>query len=156
MKKIKKRKEAINKNENIYNLNVRDKIYMKTTNIDLKKESKKLIKTIKKSFKIIRSIKKRTFELDLSKRINISSIFEEDLLIKADFQKKVQNTWNKKNRKNEYTFERIAKNKIVNQKLENLIKWKGYEKTENIWKSFQNLVHCKIILKEYYKKKKEK
>ena len=90
MKKMKKREKIINKNENIYNLNVRDKIYVKTTNIDLEEESKKLVKTIEKSFKIIRNIKRRTFELDLSREINIFSVFEEGLLIKADFQKKIQ------------------------------------------------------------------
>ena len=89
MKKMKKREETINKNENIYDLNVEDKIYVKTTNIDLKEKSKKLVKTVEKSFKIIQNIKRRAFELDLLKRINIFSIFEEDLLIKADFQKNV-------------------------------------------------------------------
>ena len=89
MKKMKKRKETINKNENIYDLNGKDKIYVKTTNIDLKEESKKLVKTVEKSFKIIRNIKKRTFELDLLKEINIFSIFKESLLIKADPQEKI-------------------------------------------------------------------
>ena len=89
MKKIKKREETINKNENIYDLNVKDKIYVKTTNIDLGKESKKLTKTIEKLFKIIRNIKKRAFELDLSKETNIFSIIEKDLLIKANSQQKV-------------------------------------------------------------------
>ena len=86
---MKKRKEAINKNENIYDLNIRDKIYVKTTNLDLKEESKKLVKTVEESFKIIRNIKRRTFELDLLKEINIFSVFEENFLIKADSQKKV-------------------------------------------------------------------
>ena len=90
MKKIKKRKETINKNENIYDLNVRDKIYVKTTNIDLEEESKKLIKTIEKSFKIIKNIKERTFELDLFKRINIFLEFEKSFLIKTDSREKIQ------------------------------------------------------------------
>ena len=90
MKKMKKREETINKNENTYDLNVKDKIYVKTTNIDLKEESKKLVRTAEKSFKITRNIKKRSFELDLPKEINIFSVFEEDLLIKADSQKKIQ------------------------------------------------------------------
>ena len=86
---MKKREEAINKNENIYNLNVRDKIYIKTTNIDLKEELKKFVKIVEKSFKIIKNIKKRTFELDLFKEINIFSVFKENFLIKTDFQKKI-------------------------------------------------------------------
>ena len=90
MKKMKKREEAINKNKNIYDLNVKNKIYVKTTNIDLKEELNKLVKTVEESFKIIRNIKRRAFELDLSRRINIFSVFEGDLLIKADSQKKVQ------------------------------------------------------------------
>ena len=90
MKKMKKREKAINKKENIYDLNVKDKIYVKTTNIDLEEESKKLVKTVEESFKIIRNIKRRTFELDLFKKINIFSIFEKNFLIKADFQKKIQ------------------------------------------------------------------
>ena len=155
MKKMKKRKEIINKNENIYNLNVKDKVYMKTTNIDLEEESKKLVKTVEESFKITRNIKERTFELDLSKRINIFSVFEESLLIKTDFQKKIQNIWNRKNRKDEYTVEQIINNRIMNQKLEYFIKWKDYNETENTWESLQNLVHCKIILRKYYRKKKE-
>ena len=153
---MKKREEAINKNENIYDLNVKNKIYVKTTNIDLEKESKKLVKTVERSFKITRNIRKRTFELDLSKETNIFSIFKEDLLIKADPQKKVQDTWNRKNRKNEYTVEQIVKNKIVNQKFEYLIKWKGYDETKNTWEPFQNLVHCKTILRKYYRKKEER
>ena len=89
MKKMKKREETINKNENSYDLNVKDKIYVKTTNIDLKEELKKFVKTIERSFKIIKNIKKRAFELDLFKETNIFSMFEESLLIKADSQKKV-------------------------------------------------------------------
>ena len=87
---MKKRKETINKNENIYDLNVKNKVYVKTINIDLREESKKLVKTIEKSFKIIRNIKKRAFELDLFRKINIFSVFEESLLIKTDSQKKIQ------------------------------------------------------------------
>ena len=76
----------------MYDLNVKDKIYVKTTNIDLREESKKLVKTIERSFKITRNIKKRAFELDLFKEINIFSVFEGDLLIKVDFQKKIPDT----------------------------------------------------------------
>ena len=114
MNKMKKRKEAINKNENIYDLNVRDKIYVKTTNINLEKKSKELVKTVKKSFKIIRNIKKRAFELDLFRETNIFSVFEENLLIKTDSHEKIQDIWNRKNRKNEYTLERNVDNRIVN------------------------------------------
>ena len=152
MKKMKKREEAINRNENIHDLNAKDKIYVKATNIDLKKESKKLVKTIEESFKIIRNIKEQAFELDLFKRTNIFSVFEGSLLIKTDPHEKIQDTWNRNDRKNEYTIKRIVSNRIVNQKLEYLVKWKDYDETENTWKPFQNLVHCKIILREYYKK----
>ena len=86
---MKKREETIKKNENIYDLNVREKVYMKTTNIDLKEEWKKFVKTIEKSFKIIKNIKEQAFELDLSKEINIFSMFKKNLLIKTDFQKKI-------------------------------------------------------------------
>ena len=92
MKKMKKKEKAINKNENIYDLNVENKVYVKTTNIDLEKKLKKLVKTIKELFKIIQNIKRRTFELDLLKRINIFSIFEKSLLIKADSREKIQDT----------------------------------------------------------------
>ena len=90
MKKTKKREEAINKNKNIYDLNVEDKIYVKTINIDLEKESKKLVKTVEESFKIIRNIKEQVFELDLFKETNIFSMFEKSFLIKTDLQKKIQ------------------------------------------------------------------
>ena len=152
MKKMKKRKKAVNKNENIYDLNVKDKIYVKTTNINLEKKFKKLVKTVKESFKIIRNIKKQAFELDLFKEINIFLMFKKNLLIKADSQKKVQNIWNRNDRKNEYIVEQIVGNRIVNQKLEYLIKWKDYDETENTWELLQNLVHCKIILRKYYRK----
>ena len=156
IKKMKKREEAINKNENTYDLDVKDKVYVKTTNIDLEEESKKLVRTVEELFKITRNIKRRAFELDLLKEINIFSIFEGSLLIKADSQKKIQDIWNRKNRKDEYTVERIVDNRIVNQKLEYFIKWKGYDETENTWKSLQNLVHCKAILRKYYRKRRER
>ena len=57
MKKMKKKEETINENENIYHLNVENKIYVKTTNIDLKEKSKKLAKIVEESFKINRNIK---------------------------------------------------------------------------------------------------
>ena len=77
MKKMKKRKEAISNNESIYDLNVKDKIYVKTININLEEESRKLVKTVEKSFKITRNIKRRAFEFDLFKKTNIFSVFKE-------------------------------------------------------------------------------
>ena len=156
MKRITKRAEAINRNSNVYDLRKEDLIYLKITNIDLGNDFKKLAKTAEKLFKITHNIKERAFELKLFKEADIFSIFKEELLIKADPREKTQQTWNRKSRKDEYTIERILKDKIVNGKSEFLIKWKGYDDAENTWEFFQNLVHCKDILREYYRREKEK
>ena len=90
MKRMTKRAEVINRNSNVYDLKKRDLIYLKITNIDLGDDFKKLTKTAEESFKITRNIKERAFELELLRGAGIFSIFERELLIKADLREKIQ------------------------------------------------------------------
>ena len=72
---------------------------MKIINIDLEDDFKKFAKTVEGPFKISRNIKERAFELKLPKGTGIFSVFEEKLLIKANSQKKIQQIWNRKTKK---------------------------------------------------------
>lgn len=51
----------------------------------------------------------------------------------------------------QYVVEDILDHRVVNGKLQFLLKWKGYDDSENSWENKRDL-HCDDILTEYYSK----
>jgi hypothetical protein len=59
---------------------VEERVYFQTDNIQIKKQSKKLNNKSIESFKIVRDIKKLSYELDLFKKMWIHSVFHAFML----------------------------------------------------------------------------
>ena len=55
----------------------------------------------------------------------------------------------------EYEVEKIIDKRIINDKIEYLIKWKGYSDFENTWEPIENMSNAKEIIFEYEEKIKE-
>ena len=74
--------------------------------------------------------------------------------------KQNKNNQKKNNNKNqeieiEYEVEKIKDKRIINDKIEYLIKWKGYSDFENSWEPIENMSNAKEIILEYEEKEKE-
>ena len=50
---------------------------------------------------------------------------------------------------NEYEVKKILKQKRVNGQLFYLVKWKGYDTSENTWEPIANLKSCHQIMQDY-------
>ena len=51
----------------------------------------------------------------------------------------------------EYEVEKILDKRIHQRRIQYLVKWKGYDDSENTWESLDNLQNCKKTIKEYEK-----
>ena len=75
--------------------------------------------------------------------------------------KQNKNNQKKNNNKNqeieiEYEVEKIKDKRIINDKIEYLIKWKGYSDFENTWEPIENMSNAKEIIEEYEEKEKNR
>jgi hypothetical protein len=53
------------------------------------------------------------------------------------------------NNEEEWEVEEIKNHRIYDNDTEYLIKWKGYDNSENTWEPIENLTGCKQLLEEY-------
>ena len=56
----------------------------------------------------------------------------------------------------EYEVERIVKHRNTHKGIQFLVKWKGYDDTENTWEPAENLEHAQELVDEYWQRKKGK
>ena len=93
-------------------LKKKDKVYLFTKNLKIRKTSKKLNNVKIGSFFIKKVRKSKTFELELSKDAKIFSIFDIFLLKSADPSTSIQKTFHFESDKEElYTIKKILKRK---------------------------------------------
>ncbi len=59
---------------------IKEKVYLRTNNIHVKQESKKLNNKSIESFEVKRNIKRLSYELDLLKKMWIHSVFHASML----------------------------------------------------------------------------
>jgi hypothetical protein len=52
----------------------------------------------------------------------------------------------------EYEVEKILNHKRVSRKPYYLVKWKGYNTSENMWEPIENLTGCHQLIQQYYLK----
>ncbi len=120
-------------------LKKRNKMYLLTKNLKIKKKSKKL-DHVKIELFFIKVIKEPiNYELDLSKNVKVFPIFYISLLELVDLNTSIQETFHYKAQKeSRYKVKRILKQ----QDQSYLIKWKGYSTSKNTWKLEKNLDDC--------------
>jgi len=109
-------------------LKKRNKMYLLTKNLKIRKKSKKLNHVKIKSF-FIKEVKKLVnYELDLFKNVKVFLVFHISLLKSVDLSTSIQRTFHYHSQKeNRFKIEKILKKK--DQRY--LVKWKRYSTTEN-------------------------
>jgi len=149
MKRLEEQKEKKTEFESFW---VEKKIYFQMNNIQMKIKSKKLNNKSIESFKIVRDIKKISYELNLFKEMWIHLIFYAFMLqhcnqIISSQIIKMSVEFNK-----EYEIKNILEKKMISEKIYYLVKWKRYNISENIWKFKENLKNCTKTLQHFEKR----
>jgi len=130
---------------------IEERVYLRTDNIHVKQRSKKLNNKSIKSFKIKRNIKELSYELDLLKKMWIHSVFHAFMLQCCNQFIPLQIIEMFVELDKEYQVENILKKWMVSGKTHYLIKWKGYNISENTWEFTENLKGCARTLQHFEK-----
>ena len=118
---------------------VEERVYFCTDNVWTKTKSKKLSNKNIESFKIVRDIKKISYEIDLFKKMWIHSVFYAFMLQCCSQTISLQIIEIFVESDEEYEIENILRKRMINEKAHYLIKWKNYNISENIWELRENL-----------------
>jgi len=113
-----------------------DKVYLLRRNIKSKKPSKKLDAVKLGPFKIRRQKGPVSFELELPKKMRIHPVFHISLLEPATPDAKLQEEvedLDPEIQEPSYEVEGILKERTVRGQKQYLVKWTGYDHTENTW-----------------------
>ena len=133
---------------------MKKRVYLQTDNIKMKWKSKKLNYKSIESFMILRNIKNLNYELELSAKIKIHSVFHAFMLQQCNQDISIQITETLIEFNDEYEVETILKKRMISRKSYYFIKWKEYNILKNIWKFKDNLKNCARILWHFEKKQK--
>ena len=126
-----------------------DKVYLLRRNIKTTRPSDKLDYVKIGPFRIQEQTGKVNYQLELPKGMRIHPVFHVSLLEPALRNAKVQTKIDIVT-SNEYEVEKILDNRSVNGLQQYLVKWKGYDDSENTWEPKTNLKNCWALLKYYY------
>jgi len=128
---------------------VEERVYLKTNNIHVKQRSKKLNNKSIELFKIKRNIKRISYKLDLPKKMQIHSVFHASMLQCCNQFIPLQITETFVELNKEYQVENILEKRMISGKAHYLIRWKGYNTSENTWKLIENLNGCTRTLQHF-------
>lgn len=132
-----------------------DKVYLLRRNIKTKRPSEKLDWKKLGPFKIEKKVSKVNYRLTLPKKMRIHPVFHISLLEPAPKNAKLE-TQEETQKDGEYEVEEILDSRLDKPTgLRYLIKWKGYDDSENSWEPESNLANCQKLIKEYGKKKRQ-
>jgi len=128
---------------------IEERVYLRTNNIHVKWRSKKLNNKSIKPFEIKRNIKKLSYELDLLKKMQIHSVFHASMLQCCNQFIPLQTTEMFVKLNKEYQIKNILEKRMISEKAHYLIKWKGYNTSENTWELIENLNGCTRTLQHF-------
>ncbi len=131
---------------------VEERVYLRTNNIQVKQRSKKLNNKSIRPFKIKRNIKGLSYELDLLKKMQIHSVFHAFMLQSCNQSIPLQTIEMSVEPDKEYQVENILEKRMISGKAHYLIKWKGYDTSENTWEPRENLLNCARTLQQFEKR----
>ncbi|KAJ3464714.1 hypothetical protein MRS44_009500 [Fusarium solani] len=133
-----------------------DMVYLSTKNIETKRPSKKLDFKYLGPFKILKKLSDNTYKLDLPPKVKLHPVFNISLLESAEGTIKVDTGYDddmEVEDEREYEPEKILnarKNEEKGNRLEYLIKWKGYTDAENTWEPAKHLINAQRLLKNFH------
>ena len=111
-------------------------------NICVKWRSKKLDNKSIEPFKIKRNIKGLSYELDLLKKMWIHPVFHAFMLQCCNQSIPLQTTEMPVEPDEEYEVEDILEKRMISGEAHYLVKWRGYDTSENTWEPRENLKNC--------------
>lgn len=128
-----------------------DKVYLLTKNLRTRRTTKKLDQVKVGPFLIDEPKGPVNYRLKLPADAKIHPVFHVSMLEPADAETPCQETFHfQPEEENEFEVEKILDQK--DQKY--LIKWKGYDDTENTWEPRQNLKNCHQLLRHFQQNQK--
>jgi len=128
---------------------VEERVYLRTDNIHIKQRSKKLNNKSIEPFEIKRNIKGLSYKLDLPKKMRIHPVFHASMLQCCNQSIPLQTTETSVKLNKEYQVENILEKRMISGKTHYLIKWKGYNTSENTWEPIENLNGCARTLQHF-------
>jgi transposase InsO family protein len=130
-----------------------DKVYLHTKNLRTKRPSKGLDNVKVGPFLISKRNGPVTYTLELPPDAKIHPRFHVNLLEPADPETPLQRTFRYETEEdNVFQVERIIAHRGNNHQKEFLVKWLGYDETENTWEPETNLTNCQQLLAQYRRK----
>ncbi len=128
---------------------VEEKVYLRTNNIHVKQRSKKLNNKSIEPFEVKRNIKGLSYELDLPKEMRIHPVFHAFMLQCCNQSIPLQTIETPVEPNKEYQVENILEKRMISGKTHYLVKWKGYNTSENTWEPTENLKGCARTLQHF-------
>lgn len=125
-----------------------DKVYLLRRNIKTKRPSDKLDYTKLGPFRIRKVKGPVNYELELPARMRIHPVFHISLLEPADTETPIQDTppgIDPESQNADYEIERILDDKLIRGKRHYLVKWKGYDDTENTWEPTEHFNSLRVL-----------
>jgi transposase InsO family protein len=127
-----------------------DKVYLHTKNLRSKRPSKGLDHVKVGPFLVSKKNGPVTYTLELPPDAKIYPRFHVKLLEPADPNTPLQRTFRyETEEENEFEVEKILAQRGNNHQKEFLVKWLGYDDSENTWEPETNLTNCRQLLAQY-------
>ncbi len=133
----------------IKSFKIEERVYLRTNNIYVKQRSKKLNNKSIRPFKVKRNIKELSYKLDLLKEMQIHSVFHAFMLQCCNQFIPLQTIKMFVKLNKEYQVENILEKWMISEKAHYLVKWKGYDTSENTWELIENLNSCTRTLQQF-------
>jgi hypothetical protein len=129
-----------------------DKVYLLRKNIKTKRPSDKLDHKKLGPFEVTRKISDSNYELRLPTTMRIHPIFHISLLEPAPKNARLQERIEVDAPEGEYEVETILSSRKHGSVTQYLIKWLGYDDSENTWEPVKHLKHCQQMLAEFHQR----
>src|SRR5438270_6531071 len=127
-----------------------EKVYLLRKNLKTKRPSSKLDHVKLGPFEIQEQTGPVNFRLKLPETMRIHSVFHISLLEPAPQNAKLQ-TQIEIEPDEEYEVEKILDAKQEGQRMEYLIKWKGYDNSQNTWEPTKHLKKCWQMVEHFHR-----
>jgi hypothetical protein len=127
-----------------------DSVYILRRNIKTKRPSDKLDHTKIGPFRISQKLSDTNYRIQLPAKVRIHPVFHISLLEPAPSNIRLQQHVETEETEPEYEVEKILDTKQIRNQRYYLVKWKGYDNSENTWEPTNHLQNCQKAIQEFH------